>query len=1062
MPDSFLKLNNGVPRMTAATGGLTSIVPTVQKFITGSGTYTTPANVSYVRVRMVGAGAGGSGSGTGGGAGGNGNSGTATTFGSSLLNAGAGAGGIFGSGGGNGGTTSLGSSIGSGITGQTGGGRQVNNGGNDVKAGAPGGSSAIFGGGGLGTLGGQASAVTNTGGGGSGGGSGAVAVENGCGGGSGGTIDAIIANPGASYSYSIGTGGTGGSAGTTGYAGGAGADGYIEVTEYYSSFGTVQATNDDVGVVVPTAMVSAPSGTLLADGAAVSRTTYAALFAKIGTVWGVGDGSTTFNLPNFQGIFLRGAGSQVINGITYTGTLATAQGDQFEDHKHTAAGSNFMVFNGSGGATGFTQTGAAQVVLDPLTNLTQGGAGYRTGTETRPVNTTIYYYIRYSPSIGLGSGSGGGSGTVTSLSVASANGMAGTVANPTTTPTITLTTTVTGVVKADGTAFLAAVAGTDYSAGTGALATGILKSTTSTGALTIAVAGDFPTLNQNTTGTASNITGTTNSTITTLSALSLPHTQLSGQATLAQLPSIGSNTVLGNVTGGSAVPTALSQAQLTATVNNFTSILSGTVPASGGGTTTYLRADGTWATAGGGSGTVTSVALTAPSLFSVSGSPVTSAGTLTLAYSGTALPVANGGTGLTAIPTTPTASTFAAWDANSNLPARNHVEGYTTTATSATAVVLTVGSTKNQFFTGTLAQPVTLPVVTTLVLGHQFVVTNNSTNTVTVSSSGANSVMVMASGSQAIFTCILATGTTAASWNAVANNNTAAATLTVAKGGTGTTAVPTTSVASAFAGWNSSQNMIANNFINKALITTVASTVTLTVASASTQIATTNAINYQLPVVTTLTVGHTFTIHNKNTIQAVAVWSSAGSGVGNMVQAVLPPGGSCIVICVLITGTTAASWISTLIPGQDAAMGCYQSATSIANTGFTTVVFASTSNDFPTGGNYNTTTGAYTAPIALTASIDTQVSFASVAYLGGEILQLAVFKNGTQLIGTAKYVVPVAFTGPIHLSLSVTIFSVFATDVLTIRAANSRAAGATALDNDVYSNYWTLTKSGSV
>jgi hypothetical protein len=61
-------------------------------------------------------------------------------------------------------------------------------------------------------------------------------------------------------------------------------------------------------------------------------------------------------------------------------------------------------------------------------------------------------------------------------------------------------TTTTGVLST-------ATAGTDYSAGTSALATGILKSTTATGALSIAVPADFPTLNQNTTGTASNVTG---------------------------------------------------------------------------------------------------------------------------------------------------------------------------------------------------------------------------------------------------------------------------------------------------------------------------------------------------------------------------------------------------------------------------------------------------------------------------------------------------------------------------------------------------------------------------
>ena len=99
-----------------------------------------------------------------------------------------------------------------------------------------------------------------------------------------------------------------------------------------------------------------------------------------------------------------------------------------------------------------------------------------------------------------------GGGTVSDVSVVSANGFAGTVANSTSTPAITLTTSITGMLKGNGTALSAGTAGTDYSAGTSALATGILKSTTTTGALTIAVAGDFPTLNQNTTGSAATLT----------------------------------------------------------------------------------------------------------------------------------------------------------------------------------------------------------------------------------------------------------------------------------------------------------------------------------------------------------------------------------------------------------------------------------------------------------------------------------------------------------------------------------------------------------------------------
>src|SRR5262245_25908565 len=58
--------------------------------------------------------------------------------------------------------------------------------------------------------------------------------------------------------------------------------------------------------------------------------------------------------------------------------------------------------------------------------------------------------------------SAAGAGTVTDVSVVTANGFAGTVANSTTTPAITLSTTVTGIVKGNGTALSAAVAGTDY------------------------------------------------------------------------------------------------------------------------------------------------------------------------------------------------------------------------------------------------------------------------------------------------------------------------------------------------------------------------------------------------------------------------------------------------------------------------------------------------------------------------------------------------------------------------------------------------------------------------
>jgi hypothetical protein len=123
-----------------------------------------------------------------------------------------------------------------------------------------------------------------------------------------------------------------------------------------------------------------------------------------------------------------------------------------------------------------------------------------------------------------------------------------------------------------------------------------------------------------------------------------------------------------------------------------------------------------------------------------------------------------GGTGKTSVTTAPTPTSWAGWDANSNLSANNMLAGYTTTTTSVVNVILTVASTQQQYFTGSTAQTVVLPVTSTLVLGQSFTIVNNSTNVLTVESSGFNVIQAMAAGSQLTVTCILTSGTTAASW----------------------------------------------------------------------------------------------------------------------------------------------------------------------------------------------------------------------------------------------------------------------------------------------------------
>lgn len=205
--------------------------PTIQKFTTGSGTYTTPTSPAalYIEVELVGAGGGGAGNA------GVGNNGGNTTFGSSLLvgNGGVGGTATAPSQGGAGGTASLGSGpVGTAISGASGGGgtntpgSAGGNGGASQFGGAGGGGAGNAGGGGIGL-----NAAANTGSGGGAGGSGAGGSNGG--GGSGGYVRAFIYTPSATYSYAIGAKGTGSGSGGGGNAGGDGADGYIIVREYY-------------------------------------------------------------------------------------------------------------------------------------------------------------------------------------------------------------------------------------------------------------------------------------------------------------------------------------------------------------------------------------------------------------------------------------------------------------------------------------------------------------------------------------------------------------------------------------------------------------------------------------------------------------------------------------------------------------------------------------------------------------------------------------------------------------------------------------------------------------
>jgi microcystin-dependent protein len=143
----------------------------------------------------------------------------------------------------------------------------------------------------------------------------------------------------------------------------------------------VQQALVPAGAVQAFAMNSAPSGWLEADGAAVSRATYAALFAAISTTYGAGDGSTTFNLPDLRGYFVRGSGTN--SDGTAAGTFGTKQADELKSHTHPYVGRD---------GSGNTVTGGPSAINDGFQNKTTSATG---GTETRPKNIAMLYCIKF-------------------------------------------------------------------------------------------------------------------------------------------------------------------------------------------------------------------------------------------------------------------------------------------------------------------------------------------------------------------------------------------------------------------------------------------------------------------------------------------------------------------------------------------------------------------------------------------------------------------------------------------------------------------------------------------
>jgi microcystin-dependent protein len=153
------------------------------------------------------------------------------------------------------------------------------------------------------------------------------------------------------------------------------------------------------GTVIWTARNTAPTGYLKADGTAVSRTTYAALFSAIGTTFGAGNGSTTFNVPDLRGEFIRGWDDG--RGVDSGRTFASAQSQNYQSHTHAVTDPGHSHTVESNNATGGNYSGGGNSSnLGPYygTNTGSNTTGISIqnsgGTETRPRNVALLACVK--------------------------------------------------------------------------------------------------------------------------------------------------------------------------------------------------------------------------------------------------------------------------------------------------------------------------------------------------------------------------------------------------------------------------------------------------------------------------------------------------------------------------------------------------------------------------------------------------------------------------------------------------------------------------------------------
>ena len=152
-----------------------------------------------------------------------------------------------------------------------------------------------------------------------------------------------------------------------------------------------------IGSIAAFAGSNLPAGWLLCDGSAISRTTYSALFDVVGTTYGAGNGSTTFNVPNLVDKFIEGAATAGtvkaagLPNITGNASFGGSVGSLYSDLPDSASGVFYANLKKTGGTLSTTSGSSYSIGF----NASRSSSIYGNSTTVQPPALTMRYIIKY-------------------------------------------------------------------------------------------------------------------------------------------------------------------------------------------------------------------------------------------------------------------------------------------------------------------------------------------------------------------------------------------------------------------------------------------------------------------------------------------------------------------------------------------------------------------------------------------------------------------------------------------------------------------------------------------